>query len=368
MRILFLSSVVDGGSGRSQRELVRRLRTRGHDVRLLVDDGRPARPRRWIGEHLADASERFASLPGLRWLEARPGARTSIERIDGLDHRVSTHPQNALPSILADFDPEIVVGNSVARFTWRRSLDHCRAAGVPTVLYLREVAAIGHLDIEPAPADVLVANARSLAERAEALGHRCAFVPSVIDTSPTRTESVRTHALFVNPIETHGIDLLCQVARRCADIPFVVQESWPLDPETLDLLNECLASLPNVEFRGHRPPGPHLYADARVLLVPHRIDNRPRVIVEAQANAIPALVSTHAGLVEAAGTAGVAIDEDDVAAWADELVGLWTDEASYGALVEAAEREGQRPELDPDHVVGAFEDLLAQVGTAPKRP
>ena len=231
------------------------------------------------------------------------------------------------------------------------------------MLYLREVPALRHLEIEPRPCDALVANAQTLAESARAQGHRCEFIPSVVDTSPTRTESTRETALLINPIASHGVDLTIEVARRCPEIPFVFQESWLLEDEQWLRLRDRTAALDNVELRRRREPGPELYQSARVLVVPHHIDNRPRVIVEAQANAIPALISQYPGLHEAAGAGAIAIDENDIDRWVDTLTSLWTDDVRYSELVDKTRAASQRPELDPDHVVTMFEQLLENVQT-----
>ena len=87
------------------------------------------------------------------------------------------------------------------------------------------------------------------------------------------------------------------------------------------------------------------------------------MIVEAQANAIPALISQYPGLHEAAGAGAIAIDENDIDRWVDTLTSLWTDDVRYSELVDKTRAASQRPELDPDHVVTMFEQLLENVQT-----
>ena len=362
-RVLFISSVVDGGSPRSQRALAHGLIERGHDIAFVVDDQRPAALSRAVGEQLADASVRFDRVAALQALAAVPGSRPPLRNIDDLAHWTSPHPHNALPQVIDEFAPDVVVGNSIDRHSWRRTLEICRTRHIFTVLYLREVPALRHLEIEPRPCDALVANSMTLAESARAQGHRCEFIPSVVDTSPTRTESTRETALLINPIASHGVDLTIEVARRCPEILFVFQESWPLEDDQWLRLSDRVAALGNVELRRRREPGPELYQSARVLLVPHHIDNRPRVIVEAQANAIPALISQYPGLHEAAGSGAIAIDENDTDQWVETLKSLWTDDVHYGDLVERTKVASQRPELDPDHVAMTFEQVLDSVQT-----
>ena len=352
-RVLFVSSTTTGGSGRSQRSLARALIERGHEVRFVVDDKRPAVWTRRIGERLADAAERFGSVGVLRRLEERTGARLADVTIDGIDMWATPLPQNGVVTAIDRFEPDVIVGSSMVRFSWRRIRERAAASGRPTVLYIREVTSLDALDIEPDPADAIAANARSLCAGAEERGWPCTFVPSLVDTAATDVESSREVALLVNPAATHGIDRLWEIAAALPEISFVIQESWELEPDQLAAVEAGLAAHPNVVLRRRRPPGPELYADARVLLVPHRIDNRPRVIVEAQANAIPSLVSDFGGLREAVGSGGAVVpDEPD--AWIDAVRTAFTDDAQYAAWQAAAAAEAERPELGEDAIVDGF--------------
>lgn len=356
-RILFVSSTTTGGSGRSQRALGRSLVARGHEVAFVVDDKRPARFTRWLGERAADAAERFSGVALLRRVERCFGARSRPMVIDDLETWTSPFPHNALPSAIARFRPDVVVGSSMIRFSWRRAREHCLTVSVPTVLYIREITSHTLLDIEPDPADAVVANARSLVAEAEAADCACAFVPSLVDTTATSVEPTREVALLVNPIESHGIERLWEMAAALPDVPFVLQESWELRPDQLTAVENGLADHPNVVLRRRRRPGPELYADARVLVVPHRIDNRPRVVVEAQANAIPSLVSDFGGLREAVGSGGMVLP-DDTEAWVDAVRTVFTDAGIYQVLQTAARTEAQRPELDESSIVDGFIEVV----------
>jgi glycosyltransferase involved in cell wall biosynthesis len=362
MRVLFVSSTTGGGSGRSQRDLAELLITRGHEVRFLADDKRGAPLRRWVGEQLVDAEVRLRGRPGhglARAVRFRPGRRPELSEVDGLAHELTVHPENAFTPLVARWRPDIVVANSIARVSWKVIREECARSGIPTVLYLREVTSFGHLDSLPDPGDALVANAESLVAGARARGHPCAFVPSAVDTSPTQVESDRSVALLINPIESHGIDTLWQIARALPDLPFVVQESWPLDGAQVDRISRMVDELGNVEFVRRVPPGPRLYGRARVLLVPHRIDNRPRVVVEAQANGIPVIASDFPGLVEVVGDGGVTLPPDDPGGWIAALGALWADPEGYATLSEVARTHAARDEVRPGWVVDRFEEVLA---------
>ena len=251
MRLLFVSSTTVGGSGRSQRELATQLELRGHEVRFVADDDMPARVNRFAYEKLSDLAVRTSHLPGSRiteWLERQPGRRSKPIEIDGRSHAVSPVPQNALAQQIEALDPDAVVGNSLERLAWRRIHRVCGQQGVPTVLYVRESDSLAHFAHGEVP-DVLIANAQSLQTELRNSGYDCAFVPSVIDTSVTRTDSSRAVALAVNPIASRGADIIWRLAVAAPEVPIVVQESWPLTGNDLATIEHQVAKLPNVEFR-----------------------------------------------------------------------------------------------------------------------
>lgn len=361
MRVLFVSTTTVGGSGRSQRELAKRLAAMGHDVRFLVDGDRPARLRRWSYNHLTDLAVRTRKTPLgkiVRRIERQPGRKPNHLEIDGQTHVDSFAPENALPAILDAFRPDVVIGNSVLRMSWRKIRDLCRSRNITTLLYVREVETLCHFDSDPSPADGYVANSMSLASQVMQLGHPCAFFPSVIETCVTEVASTRDRALVVNPIPSRGVDLVWRMARRLPEIPFVIQESWPLSPDDVATIEGQLALHPNVEFRRAEAPGPRLYRDARVLLAPYRIDNRPRVIAEAQANGIPVIAGDWPSLIEAVGPGGAIVPLDNVERWAEEITSLWMDDGRYAALCAAALEHSKRSALSAEDVATGFETYL----------
>lgn len=347
-----------------------RLVSHGHEVLFLVDDGARDRIRRFLYEQLADLTVRWGTRPGsriVRLVEALPGRRTRTTLMDGLEHRITPVPENAAPGVIRSFRPDVVISNSILRITWRKIRELCDESGTATVLYVREIASMNHFTLGRQPANVIVANAGSLAHDVEEFGYPCAVLPSVIEVDVTSVHSSRRAVLVINPIPTHGIDTIWQIAARLPGIPFVIQQSWPLTDDALASLERTAATLPNVEFRGAAPAGTSLYGDAKLLLVPHRIDNRPRVIAEAQANGIPVIASNTPGLAEAVGDGGLLIDMDDVDGWVDSIRLLWADPPTYDRLAEQALFHSQRPEIDPEQVTVAFEKLLREAVAAQGR-
>lgn len=330
---------------------------------FLVDDGSRDRARRFLYEQFADLAVRWGARPGsqiIRFFERKPGRRTRPEERDGLAHLITSVPENAAADVLKSFRPDVVISNSILRLTWRKVHQMCQRSGTATVLYVREVASMNHFTVGASPADVIVANAGSLARSVEELGYECSVLPSVIEIGVTCVDSSRRVALVINPIASHGIETVWQIARRLPGVMFVIQQSWPLGIDELAALERTVADLPNVEFRRAAPPGASLYGDIRLLLVPHRIDNRPRVIAEAQANGIPVIASHTPGLAEAVGDGGILIAMDDLDGWVDAVQRLWSDQQAYDELAEKALDHSRRAEIDPEQITSAFEALLRE--------
>lgn len=365
MNILFVSTTRVGGSGLSQRQLAARLIARGHRVVILADPEEGHRLTRYLYKRQVNLSTRLRGhrLRPLLLALQRP---FGIRMVPTSQYEVPTFfspvPENAYRRLRRRFAPDVVVASSIDRVSWRRLRAQLRAAGIPSVLYLREESAQGHLSITNAPPDLLLANAESLAERARAAGFPCLMIPSAIETAPTRVDSTRQRALLVNPLPSHGVDRLWALALARPDILFAAQESWPLsEPVRADVAGR-VARLSNVEFRVRTTDLAVIYRDARLLLAPHRVDNRPRVVAEAQANGIPVVASAYPGLVEAVGPGGVLVDPDAPdAEWIEAVSRVWDDTGEYARLVEAALRHAARPQIDPEVVASQFEAAIREL-------
>lgn len=360
-RILFVSEVTDGGSPRSQRELALQLRSRGHSIEFLVTQLTPHRLTRRAYDLVSDASVALAEKPGAHFLgQVRNimGSRVVRGEIQGLQHHFAKIIENALPQRIQQTRPDAVVVSSVDRWTWRRVRDVCIASGTPVMLYIREDLSLGHVMNGWLP-DILLANAEALSRTLTARGHECYCIPSVVDVSATKTLSSRRAVLAINPDPSRGADIFWAVAARLPSIPFVMQEAWPLQGPLLDDTLDRTAALPNVQFRRRMLPGSRLYGDAKLLMVPYRVDNRPRVVLEAQANGIPVVVSHLPALIEAVGDGGVSVPLDDIDAWVETIEAIWNDDERYAHFARAARDHSQRPEVDPSSLTDQFEELVA---------
>lgn len=363
-RILFVSSTAIGGSGRSQRELDAHLRTHGVRTLMLVDDGEGGRIQRFLHEQLWDVSVRFHDRGVLgsasERLRSLPGRHARHDDSRAGDVRVSLAPENAFTELVVDFKPQVVVGSSIARPSWRTIRQACAELQIPSVLYLREAEALGHLDHRP-PHELVLANSRTLQRAARVRNTKALYIPSVTDTSATTCVTSRDAIMLINPIESHGLDLIPELASTFPTTPFILQESWPLTAPQRRAVDSVLAGNPNVTFRPITEPA-SIFRDTGLLLVPHQIDNRPRVVLEAQANGIPVIATDQPGLVEAVGPGGVCLSSDaSMIEWTDTIDAIWSNPARYTELERAAREHAERPEVRPATVVQAFLGALEVV-------
>ena len=369
-RLLFVSSVVEGGSGRSQRELAAALRDGGRRVRFLVDAGDAAKRRRWLLSEFTDAAVRFEGRPVGRPVDGvrrRLGARAQRREIDGLPHESTIAPENAFEHSVRRWRPDVVVVSSISRVTWRRVRAVCRARSIPTALYLREAPAIGHLTAGLFP-DLLIANSGTLVDDAARLGHHAALVPSVVRVAPMAQPPTREVLLLVNPLASHGLHVVGPLAAARPDIPVVLQESWSLDGADRREVERLVGAHPNAMFRAFEPRADMVFRDARMLLAPHQVDNRPRTVLEAQANGVPVVAGDLPGLQEAVGTGGVLVPHDaGPEEWIRAVGAVWDDEARWMTLSDRARMHAGRPEVRPAAVAAAFaelvDDLVGRLGS-----
>lgn len=360
-RLLFVSSVVEGGSGRSQRELAAALQESGRQVRFLVDAGDQATSRRWLLSEFTDATVRFEGrLVGRPFdvVRRRLGSRTSTCRIDGLHHERTIAPENAFEPAVRRWRPDVVVVSSISRVTWRRVRAVCRRRAIPTALYLREAPAIGHLTAGLFP-DLLLANSGTLVDDAARLGHHAALVPSVVRIDPMERPPSRAVVLLVNPLASHGLHVVGPLAAARPDIPIVLQESWSLGGEDRREVDRLVRDHANVSFRAFEPRPGIVFRDAAVLLAPHQVDNRPRTVLEAQANGLPVVASDLPGLVEAVGAGGRLVAPDAGAdEWIRAVGSIWDDDSEWMRLSDRARIHAGRPEVRPSAIATRFAELV----------
>ncbi len=372
MRILFVSGTSIGGSAHSTRELADRLVEHGHHVAVLFRiEGAPRT--RQLHKRAINLVVKLGRSPLARPVDAVAAmlSRRPRRADEAVPYEVwqTSIPENSLRSVLRSFGPDVVVASSIGRVAWRRIRAELAELGIPSVLYLREQSALGHLTISEAPPDLLMANAHTYVERAASLGHAALMVPSVVSVDRYLVKSTRERVLFVNPVDSYGLETALALAAARPDVGFAFVEWWELDDVQRRALEEQLARLPNVVLRPATTDPGAVYADARVLLAPFLLDGRPRVVLEAQANGIPVLASDLPALRETVGTDGHFVGaEAPVAEWAAALGDLIDDPVRYQAASDAARAHAHREEVDPDVIVSRFERALADLVANVRNP
>ena len=366
MRVLFVSGTTTvGGAARSTHELASLLASRGHAIAtLLLDDSAPRRTRlhrRCMNLRVKVSDTPFANI--VDSITRSIGSRVSLRsEATNYESHTAIRPENALARRIREFRPDVVVVNSVDLPVWRQIHYDLANLRLPAVLYIREESGLLHLSHSGILPDLIVANAQGHVDAADALGHAAILVPSVVDCSACQTNSTREAVLFVNPIYEQGVDIALALAKARPDIPFIFAESWTLDTDAIDALQNAIADLPNVEFRRYRPDAHDLYATVAILLAPYRYPGRSRTIAEAQCNAIPILASDRYGPREAVGPGGILCDPDgSIDRWVDALGLLWDDDEQYKTFSDLAIAHSKRIEMQPATIMTTFETALSDL-------
>jgi glycosyltransferase involved in cell wall biosynthesis len=186
-------------------------------------------------------------------------------------------------------------------------------------------------------------------------------LPPIVERERHRAATSRRAVLFVSPVPQKGLEVALALAAARPDVPFVFQHCSRVhlrDPEPLE---RAAAALPNVTLRDPVTTPHELYRDARIVLAPSVYpEGFGRVVAEAQASGIPALVSDAGGLPEAAGDAAVLVPANAALEdWLAGLARLWDDPAAYASYAARAEASSRSGRLSPEVVAKRFEALVA---------
>ncbi len=348
MRVLFTSGngflpQRSGGAQSSTDQLVRGLAARGHEAAVLC------------------------RLVGGGWTELRSRierqvmrSRFSCDRHAGYPVFRAWDPSDA-GDVVRRFRPDVAVVQTGCTLPIARSLE---AAGVPVVLYFRNVE-FEEIGGDPAQLQraLYIANSGFTASRyLQRYGVRCTVIPPLVERALYKTESTRSNVTFINPCPVKGLDIALAVAEACPDIPFVFVESWGMTSALRAELEPRLGALPNVTLRPRVTDMKSVYGDAKVVLAPSRWEEAwGRVATEAHCSGLPVVGSTQGGLPEAIGPGGTAIDVDaPTSTWVAAIRRLWDDPDAYEQASEAACAASRRPELQPDHQMDRFLEVLDQ--------
>ncbi len=241
-------------------------------------------------------------------------------------------PAAALPLAAAAWNASIIVvqsGNALAPMVLA-SLETGRATAV--YLHNVEVHQLGGMLIAD-PSLLFIANSDFTAGRWRALcGLHCHVVKPVVSAGNYITEGAGSKVLFVNPSPIKGVQLMFALAAHCPELPFLVVESWHIEPAWRDYCQKWARTLGNVQWLGPQDDMRAVYAQAKVLLMPSVWEEAfGRTVIEAQLNGVPVLASNRGALPDTVGEGGLTLDPHaPVEVWAEALRRLMGGEESFG--------------------------------------
>ena len=267
-------------------------------------------------------------------------------------------PERALPLVAAAWDASVIVvqsGTSLLPLVLA-SLNTRR----PTAVYLHNVE-VHQLrgTLVPSASLLYLANSTFTAQRWRALcGIQCEVILPVVQAERYIGAGSGSRVLFVNPTPVKGVELMFALAAHCPDIPFLVVESWNLEPNWRRLCRHRAQQLGNVEWREPTDDMRSVFGQSRVLLMPSVWEESfGRTVVEAQLNGLPVLASRRGALPENVGNGGLTLDpHEPVQVWAEALRRLLAEHESFSA---AALQIGLGHAAATPLIVGRLLGLLA---------
>jgi glycosyltransferase involved in cell wall biosynthesis len=339
MRVLFVSNYahlpdVTGG-----------LQTTTHDLCLAI---------KAVG---ADAAVLCGRLTGGK---IDPGQPASGDESLGYLVLRADSPEQALPMAAAAWGADVVVvqsGTALAPMVLA-SL----SSGRPTAVYLHNVEPhqlAGNL--APDPSLLYLANSAFTAQRWRSLyGIDCAVTPPVVAPESCVTDRTGDKVLFVNPTPIKGVEIMFSLAAACPELPFLVMESWHIDPHWRAYCLGRAAQLGNIEWCSPVRDMREVFARSRVLLFPSVWEESfGRTVIEAQLNGLPALASNRGALPRLVGDGGLVLaPEASIDDWAHALRQLY-DPVVSAVYRDAAHRQAMAHVLSTPLIVGQLLSLLA---------
>lgn len=199
--------------------------------------------------------------------------------------------------------------------------------------------------------DCVVANSEYTAEQyRRSWNIDPAVVYPLVDRSAVKTETTGDAICHVTPTEHKGIDVTLDVAQELEDRRFVV-----VGTATDPAVEDRLAALDNVEYRGYVEDMRSVYQDAGLIIMPTRAaEGYGMVPVEAGYNGIPTVHSGAGGLPEAAGEE-LAVESNAPDDYVSRIRPVFDDYDRYASA--AKERAADRTARQQ---VETFERILSQ--------
>ncbi|MBI2750243.1 MAG: glycosyltransferase [Burkholderiales bacterium] len=275
----------------------------------------------------------------------------------------ASHPIQALAVLAASWEPSIIVVQSGT--TLLPMVISALDTGKPTAVYLHNVEThqLGGT-LVPDPSILYLANSDFTAQRWRALcGLDCVVTPPLVLPERYFVPERGDRVLFVNPTQIKGVEIMFALAAACPDIPFLVAESWGLNPNWRAHCLQRARSLPNVEWTPPTRDMRTVYARARTLLMPSLWEEAyGRTVVEAQINGIPVVASNRGALPESVGAGGLLLDAHaPIAEWEQALRQAYMPSAAYDELSAMARQQAYHTAAAP-LLLGRFVSAIAAHG------
>ena len=310
---------------------------------------------------LMAAGAEAAVLCGLHeHTQAQPDRRPRRDELLGYPVFRVADPVSALPLVAASWNPSIVVVQSGT--TLLPLVISSLTTGKPTVVYLHnvEVQQLGGT-LVPDPAILYLSNSEFTAQRWRALcGIDSLVSPPLVLPERYLVSARGDRVLFVNPTQIKGVEIMFGLAAACPDIPFLVAESWGLNPQWRAYCMRRARALPNIEWTPPTRDMRALYARTRTLLMPSLWEESfGRTVVEAQINAIPVVASNRGALPETVGAGGVLVDAHaPISQWERALRLAYMPSPQFDQLSELARFQAFHTAAAP-LILGRFMSALA---------
>jgi glycosyltransferase involved in cell wall biosynthesis len=270
------------------------------------------------------------------------------------------NPIQDLTLLAASWNPSVIVvqsGTTLIPLALK-----ALGTGKPTAIYLHNVEThqLGGT-LVPDPEILFLSNSEFTARRWSALcGLESTIIPPLVLPERYLAGKRGKHVLFVNPTPIKGVEILFALAARCPDIPFLVSESWGLDPHWRADCLQRATQLPNIEWSPPTRDMRAVYARSRTLLMPSLWEEAfGRTVVEAQINSMPVVASTRGALPDTVGAGGVLVDAHaSIDRWEQALREAYMPSARFEQLSELARHQAFQTAAAPV-ILGRFLSALA---------
>ena len=269
------------------------------------------------------------------------------------------HPWKAAGFAVRKARPDVAVVQCHKSVPLGRAL---QAEGVPLVVYLHNVEfhELGG-DLRDLNSAAYISNSEFTARiYKQEFGIDSTVLPPTINPANYNTPTTGEFVTLINPYEEKGFDLALKIGASIPEIPFLIVESWKLEPDHRCRIERAIAPFPNIKLEDRTNDMKTVYGRTRILMAPSKWEEAwGRVASEAHCSGIPVVGSSRGGLPEAIGPGGIVLDYDaPLADWITTVRRLWNDNQEYERLSSAARAFSERPQLNPDRQFVTFFAIL----------